>query len=259
MQMKEAIPIKWLRYEKALHNVKHDGLKYISIDRAKQVASKECNIVDDKQFHTLLNFLHDQRIFIHFDDTPELNRLVVLNPQCLIDVFKAVITVRPYCGKEKKFKRLWRKLVMTGLLDEKLLEHVWSDLFLSQETSDSLIAIMEKFSPLCHLPPSDASCSKQYLVPSMLKSLPPEGIVELMKSTQLPSLFLQFESGLVPPGLFPRLAVQFFHGAKDECVSSLDPHLYHNFARFYTQEENCSVILFCHSFSIEVVVHKLRT
>jgi len=98
-QMKEAIPIQRLRYERALHNVKNDGLKYISLDRAKQVASKECNIVDDKQFHMLLNFLHDRRIFIHFDDTPELNRLVVLDPQWSIDVFKGVITVRPYCGE----------------------------------------------------------------------------------------------------------------------------------------------------------------
>ena len=90
----------------------------------------------------------------------------------------------------------------------------------------------------------------------MLKSRPPEGIMELIKSAQLPSLFLQFESGLVPPGLFPRLVMQFFHRAKDECVSSVDPHLYHNFARFYTPKENYSVVLFCHSFSIEVVVHK---
>ena len=115
---------------------------------------------------------------------------------------------------------------------------------------------MEKFSLLCYLPHSDASCSKQYLVPSKLKSHPPELIKDLIKSAQFSSLFLQFESGLVPPGLFPRLVLQFFHRAKDECVSSLEPHLYHNFARFYTSEENYSVVLLCHSFSIEVVVHK---
>lgn len=55
-QMKEAIPIKWLRYEKLLQDVKHDGHKCISIDRANQLASEVCNIVDDKQFQTLLNF-----------------------------------------------------------------------------------------------------------------------------------------------------------------------------------------------------------
>lgn len=181
---------------------------------------------------------------------------MVLDLQWLIDVFKGVITVRPFSGKETKFKQLWCKLERKGILDEKLLEHVWKDLFLPQETSESLIAIMEKFSLLCHLPPSDESCCKQYLVPSMLKFPPPDGIVELIKSAEFPSLFLQFESGLVPPGLFPRLVLQFFHRTKDECVTSEDPHLYHNFARVYTSEENYSVIIFCHSFSIEVVVHK---
>jgi len=255
-QMKEAIPIKWLRYERALQVMKEDGHKYIPVDSAKRVASEVCNIVDDDQFHTLLNFLHDQRILIHFADTPELNRLVVLDPQWLIDVFKEVITIRPYHGKEKEFKKLWCKLEKEGILEEKLLDHVWGPLFHSKETPESLIAIMEKFSLLCPLPSSVESCSKQYLVPSMLMSHPPEGIVELVRSAQIPSLFLKFGSGHVPPGLFPRLVLQFFQWAEDESVRPVDPQLYHNFARFYTSEdENCSVVLLCHSFSIEVVVH----
>lgn len=256
-QMKEAIPIKWLRYERELRDMKEDGQKYIPLNRAKQVASEVCNIVDDDQFHTLLNFLHDQRILIHFADTPELKRLVVLDPQWLIDVFKELITIRAYHGKGKKFKKLWCKLEKEGILEEKLLDHVWGPLFDSKETPESLIAIMEKFSLLCPLPSSDGSCSKQYLVPSMLMSHPPEGIVELIKSAQIPSLFLKFESGHVPPGLFPRLVLQFFQWAEDERMRPVDPQLYHNFARFYTSEdENGSVVFLCHSLSIEVVVHK---
>ena len=259
-QMKEAIPIKWLRYERALQVMKEDGQKYVPLDRAKQVASEVCNIIDDDQFHTLLNFLHDQRILIHFTDTPELNRLVVLDPQWLIDVFKEVITIRAYHGKEKDFKKLWCKLEKEGILEEKLLDHVWGPLFDSKETPESLIAIMEKFSLLCPLPSSNESCSKQYLVPSMLMSHPPEGIVELIKSAQVPSLFLKFGSGHVPPGLFSRLVLHFFQWAEDERMRPVDPQLYHNFARFYTSEdENCSVVLLCHSFSIEVVVHKGNT
>ena len=255
-QTKEVIPIKWLRYEKKLEDMKENGHKWISLDVAKQIAFEECDIVGDDQFHTLLNFLHDQRVLIHFDDTQELNKMVVLDPQWMVDVFKEVITIRPYHGKEKEFKELWCKLEKEGILDENLLEHVWSPLLDSKETSESLIAVMEKFSLLCTFPSSNASCSKQYLVPSMLMSHPPEGIVELIKSARIPSLFLKFESGHIPLGFFPRLVLQFFQWAKDECLSPVDPQLYHNFARFYTSEkENCSVVLLCHSFSIEVVVH----
>jgi len=253
-QMKEAIPIKWLKYEKDLQAVKKGGKKWICREEAKTIASEACDIIDDQEFQTLLNFLHDRRILIHFSDTPELDKLVVLDPQWLIDVFKEVITVRRYNLKEKKFKALWDKLENDGILDEKLLERVWTPLMGHKETFESLIAIMEKFTLVCSWPSSDASCSKQYLVPSMLMSHPPEGIMRLVASAHIPPLFLKFGSGQVPPGLFPRLVLRFFQWDQE---GQGKPQLYHNFARFYTsQEDDCSLIVLCHSSSIEVVVHQ---
>ena len=253
-QMKEAIPIKWLKYEKELQVMKEGGKKWIGRDAAKTVASEACSIIDDQEFQTLLNFLHDKRSLIHFNDTPELEKLVVLDPQWLIDVFKMVITVRPYDPKQGSFEPLWEKLQNEGILEEKLLQHVWADLFVDKETPESLIKIMEKFSLLCSWPSSDASCSKQYLVPSMLMSHPPKGITSLVASAHIPALFLKFESSHVPPGLFPRLVLQFFQWDQEEQGK---PQLYHNFARFYTcQNEECSIILLCHSSSIAVVVQQ---
>ena len=256
-QMKEAIPVRWLKYEKELQVMKEGGKKWIGRDAAKTVASEACNIIDDQEFQTLLNFLHDKRILIHFNDSPELDNLVVLDPQWLIDVFKMVITVRPNDPKERSFEPLWEKLQNEGILEERLLQHVWADLFVDKETAESLITIMEKFSLVCSWPSSDASCSKQYLVPSMLMSHPPDRIMSLIASASIPPLFLKFESGQVPPGLFPRLVLQFFQWDQEEQVK---PRLYHNFARFYTsQNEDCSVILLCHSSSIQVVVHQEKS
>ena len=255
--MKEAIPIKWLKYQKALQALKENKHNRITLESAKQIASEVCNIVEDDQFQTLLNFLHDQRILIHFDDTPELNKLVVLDPQWLVDIFSSVITIKPYGRKEKAFKKLWCKLEEEGILEEELLEHTWNSLSNDKETIKALIAIMEKFSLLCPWPSSDASCSKQYLVPSMLMSIPPDDVINLVKSAQTPSLFITFESGRVPPGLFPRLVLQFFEWGKEELWSKVNPQLYLDFARFYTTgDENCSVVLLCHSSTIEIVVHR---
>lgn len=89
----------------------------------------------------------------------------------------------------------------------------------------------------------------------MLRSHPPDGIVKLLASAKIPSLFLKFESGHVPPGLFPRLVLKFFQCG--ELWKQAKSKLFHNFARFFTSEdENCSVILLCHSSSVEIVVHK---
>ena len=156
-QMKEVIPIKWLKYEKAIQAAVEEGHKWISLERAKHIASEVCKIYDHQEFVTLLNFFHDQRILIHFDETAVLNSLVILDPQWLIDVFKKVITVQPYVHENKEVKEQWHKLETTGILDESLLQRVWGPLIDHQDTFESLIAIMEKFSLLCPWPVSDPS------------------------------------------------------------------------------------------------------
>ena len=256
-QTRENIPIKWLKYEEALQVVLDEGHKWITIEHAKQIASEVCQIHDDQEFVTVLDFLHDQRILIHFDDTFELKKLVVLDPQWLIDVFKTVITVKRYDQQERGLNDLWLKLEREGILEEKLLQHVWGQLVEEHHTFESLIAIMEKFSLLCSWSSSNEPGSKEYLVPSMLRWYPPQEITKLITSASLPSLFVKFKSGQVPPNLFPRLVVQFLQWGRNEFWSTVNPQLYRNFARFYTAEdENCSVVLLCHSSLIEVVVHE---
>ena len=254
---KEDIPIYWLKYEKALQVTLGEGHKWIYLEHARRIAAEVCHIHDEQEFVTLLDFLHDQRILIHFDDTPELNKLVVLDPQWLIDLLKKVITVQPSdCHGKAEIKQLWHKLETVGILEEKLLKHVWDPLIKQHEAYESFVALMEKFSLLCSWPSSDTSCDKQYLVPSMLMSYPPRDITELISSAELPSLFLKFEPG-IPWSLFPRLVLQFFQWGQSEFLSSPHPQLYKNFTRFYTAgDEDCSVILLCHSLFIEIVVHR---
>ena len=253
---RDDIPIKWLKYERALQVILAEGHKCITIEHAEQIASEICQIGDHQEFVTMLDFLHDQRILIHFDDTVELNKLVVLDAQWLIDVFKAVITVKPFHQHERGFKDMWLKLERDGILDEKLLRHAWGQIVEEHHTFESLIAIMEKFSLLCSWSSSDEPCSKKYLVPSMLRCHPPQDITKLIASARLPSFFLKFESGQVPSNLFPRLVIQFLQWGRNKFWSTANPQLYKNFARFYTAEdENCSVLLLCHSSLIEIVVH----
>ena len=255
-QFKEFIPIKWLKFEKVLQVFLNNGRKWITIELAKQIASDFCHIHDDVAFKTAIDFLHDQRILLHFDNSDELNKLVVLDLQWLIDVMKEVITIKRYDDGEREFKFLWRKLQKEGILEEKLLQHVWDPLIGNHDTFKGLIAIMEKFSLLCSWPASDDLSSKRYLVPSMLNSRPPRHVTQLIACARLPSLFIKFESGQVPLRLFPRLVTQFLLCGKDGFWSSVKPQLYQNFVRLFTAKDgDCSVVLLCHSSFIEVVVH----
>ena len=251
----EVFPVKWLRFEKALQIAKKEGRKCLSLAQARHIASEVCSINKDNEILTLLNFLHDLRILIHFNDTPELSNLVVLDPQWLIDVFKKVITVKPYHCKEKKFVDQWCKLESKGILEKTLLEHVWDPLICQTAPFESLIAVMEKFSLLCPWPSLDDPCNKQYLVPSMLKSHPPKPISDLVASAQIPSLFLKFTTDQVPAGFFPRLVLCFFQWCTKKFPQQAVPQLFNNFARFYIPpEEGRSVVLLCRSLSVEILL-----
>ena len=250
---KEEVPVKWLRYENKLRK-KHD--KWITLEEAKRIAFEDCGIQEDDEFSTLLNFLHDQRIVIHFSGSPELERMVILDPQWLVDVLKNVITVRRFKHTEHAVKDLWIQLEKTGILDEKLVEHAWGDLLENQESQKSLIAIMER---LCLLSPWPLSKdSKQYLVPSMLMSPPTDDVLQLLDAVNIPSLFVTFASGRVPPGLFSRLILHFFQWCGEEWNSEMSPRLFHNFAMFHIlPDQGISVIFWCHPSAIEVALYSV--
>ena len=253
--MKEAVPLKWLKYENVLQCLRNEKYNYITIEKAREIASDKCGINDNAQFQTMLDFLHDQKVLIHFKETSQLNTLVILDPQWLIDIFKKVITIRPYELTEKFLVKYWLKMEATGILDERLLAHEWKSLIdvQSEEIFGSLLAIMERFSLLCPWPSYGEH--KQYLVPSMLIAPPSDNLVELLSSVRIPSLFVRFELGRVPPGLFTRLVLQFYQWCNEEWKSQIRPQLFRNFARFHIfPDQGISVIILCHSSSIEIAL-----
>lgn len=255
LQRKEEIPIKWLKYEQTLQVMREEGCKYLLLDKAKQIACEVCDIRDD-EFVTLMNFLHDQRILIHFGETQALNKMVVLDPQWLVDVFKKIIAAKTHIPKGGKLETLWSEFERTGVLHKRVIQHAWTPFFNPEDTFESLLKIMEKFSLICPWPAT--SSDEQYLVPSMLKSYPTEGVLDLLSSASLPSLFLRFDSGHVPQGFFPRMLLQFIQWCHEEWSSQRQPQMFNNFARFFTSlRDGQSVILLCHSTSIEIAVHRM--
>ena len=251
--VKEEIPLKWMRYENTLQIFKK-RFKWIPLDEAKRIARDEYKIDDGEEFSTLLNFLHDQRIVVHFWGSPELETMVILDPPWLVDVFEKIITINRYEHSEAKLEILWLKLEDTGILDERLIDHTWKHLFDNQERPASLIAIMERLNLLFSYPSTDPN--KQYLVPSMLMSHPTDDVIKLLDSVKVPSLFVRFASGRVPPGLFSRLILLFLKWCNEKWSNSTSPLLFHDFAMFHIlPDQGISVILLCHSSSIEIIVY----
>ena len=258
-QMEEDIPLKWLKFEKVLSLLSQDGYKWIPIEKARQIATEECGISDDDEtIRTLLDFLHDQRVLIHFSDSPELKSMVILSPQWLIDVLKEVITVKSWEDVED-FGDLWRSFQKTGILDEKVLDHAWGSLIDADDNRETckstLISIMERFNLLFPWPSSDGT-TKQYLVPSMLMSPPTEKVLKHLFCVRTPSLFVAFGSRRVPPGFFSRLLLLFYRLCQEEWKRDINPQLFKDFAMFHILPERAiSLVFMLHASSIEIVFH----
>ena len=251
----QTIPINWLRFEEALKCKLGENVWFVTLAEAREIARDKCEMVDEEEMDTAINFMHDQRILIHFNETPKLKEMVILDPEKLIKLFREVITVRSYdhTANEGQFEELWEKLEKKGILDEKLLQVVWEPY---KETKENLIEIMEKFSLLCLLP-SDGD-EKEYLVPSMLMSPPNDAANKLLSDSFITSLFVRFkrpsrkEYVQVPLGLFQRLVVK----SLELCTQEKYKDMYQNFARFPIHPRGHSVIYCCHSSSIQTVVYR---
>ncbi|XP_027037870.1 uncharacterized protein LOC113666299 [Pocillopora damicornis] len=90
----------------------------------------------------------------------------------------------------------------------------------------------------------------------MLMSPPTDDVLKLLNSVNIPSLFLTFASGRVPPGLFSRLILLFLQWSGEEWNREMSPRLFRNFAWFHIlPDQGISVIFWCHASTIEVVIY----
>ncbi|KAK3730621.1 hypothetical protein QZH41_008013 [Actinostola sp. cb2023] len=188
----EDIPIRWLRFKSELSFlVKSSKKRYLSHEEAKEIASK-CTINGKDEFDTLLNYLHDLKSIIYFEDT----KMVIIDIQWLLDVFVKVVTVQPYLDWDVKYKESWKKLEEDGILEKALVEHLWHDLVDEVNTIDSLLLIMERFSIICQW-------NDVYLVPSMM-NCNAKDTGDLVGQNFKSPLVILFKSPHLPLGIFPR-------------------------------------------------------
>ena len=88
--MIENLPVKWLNFEKAVKKLAEKGTFLVSLDHVRNVAREECFIDAERQLDAMLNFYHDLGVIVRFKET------VVINSRWLIDLFRKLITVRPF-------------------------------------------------------------------------------------------------------------------------------------------------------------------
>ncbi len=221
-------PIRWLRLEKKLHELKNDDTlqgvdkHLVSYDTAMKYA-KQFHIQTDEDLKLFLEY-HHLTADITYCSTQDLGKYIVPNPQWLIDVFRALITLDQFYPRFPKCIQEKNQLQKAGLLKSNgsLLNEVWNQ-FLEGDSSGSakqyLLDLMGEFDLAVKYE------AGQYIIPCLLPfgsstELPLfQGLIR-----NLPSIYYMFHNSVdsfvevtrgdvaydnfLPHGLFQKLVAK---------------------------------------------------
>ena len=83
---------RWFNFERVVDALVAKQTSFMDLDRLHSVIQQVCHIKDEEEVTAMLNFYHDLGVIVKH------GRTVVLQAQWLIDLFKQLITVRPFDG-----------------------------------------------------------------------------------------------------------------------------------------------------------------
>lgn len=81
---------RWFTFEKIVEALVAKKTYHMNLDQLLTVTRQVCHIDDKEELTAMLNFYHDLGVIVKHGHT------VVLQAQWLIDLFKQLITVRPF-------------------------------------------------------------------------------------------------------------------------------------------------------------------
>ena len=81
---------RWFNFERAVDALVAKQTYFMDLDQLVLVIRQVCHIDNQEQITTMLTFYHDLGVIVKHGGT------VVLQAQWLIDLFKQLITVRPF-------------------------------------------------------------------------------------------------------------------------------------------------------------------
>ena len=87
---------RWLNFEKVVQALTANNVNYLNVDDLQDIIEKVCFIRDKVEAATMLDFYHDLGVIVRHGKT------VVLRAKWLIEVFRQLITIRPFDDRVRK-------------------------------------------------------------------------------------------------------------------------------------------------------------
>ncbi|XP_035660896.1 uncharacterized protein LOC118405500 [Branchiostoma floridae] len=243
--MGRRIPISWLELKSKLMEIEKQDRKYCSLQDVMDATDSSRvpeGFTPEENAVIILRFFHLCGDILFFD-TPALRNFVVLDPQWFVDVQKTIITIPQFRDPEVKDK--WEQLEATGVLEDSLIEHVWSSGKRQEELrcdliahKDELLKMMEQFDVVLQCSTesdeeagegTSSSETTTYFVPSLLTTVKDRGRLYPAGTKCSKPIFVVFDEKFFPVGVYHRLVI-----ASTRRYNKRAPLAYARCARFIT-------------------------
>ncbi|XP_060084624.1 uncharacterized protein LOC132563880 [Ylistrum balloti] len=207
------VPARWLALEHALVRCKKAGSIVLTYEELMDVNK---NLAVPIPTHAIMDFLKYLKLdgcFLCFDLHTK-RPFIVLQPQWIIDAFKAIITAPTFAANLPISMRLqWEDYEKSGLLKLSFIKQLWAEKF--HENEDKLYIAMETIcllaKPLTDVPNDDVD---YFIVPSMLQPATPEKIIPVLEEPNTVStvtLCLKFDNQFIPPAVWDKFLAACIH------------------------------------------------
>ncbi|XP_015747882.1 PREDICTED: uncharacterized protein LOC107327651 isoform X2 [Acropora digitifera] len=250
--MGEEVPLRWFNFEKAVDALLAKQTYFMNLDQLGSVMRQVCHIDDEEEMTAMLNFYHDLGVIVKH------GRTVVLEAQWLIDLFKQLITVRPFYEAHPLYLECWKELEENGILRIALVDHVFSEFIQKGLFKQDILDMMELYGLIAKfsVASNENGAEQKYFVPTQLRSSP-SGLYEIKPSKCDPCpLILHFLDGFVPHGLFPQLLSKFIHWCSENGLKET-PQLFNSGARLFIGKQIAfDLILICRKGLIKVILKR---
>ncbi|XP_071964422.1 uncharacterized protein [Antedon mediterranea] len=121
---REQFSVKYLLFKETLNGFRHRQCVIASIkDIENELVLTSTNFVK-YEVRQLLNFFDKSGDIIYNELDELLQNYVVCDPQVLIDILKLLVNVPEPHKRNRAVSDLWQKLLETGIVDSRLLEHI---------------------------------------------------------------------------------------------------------------------------------------
>lgn len=144
----DQVPETWFAIKKQLEALGHQQNTILYREYIQTCVESE--VTDEISQHTLIGFLHDLGVIIHFQNDPRLEGLGVLNPQWVTNGVYRIINSR-------ELYRTW------GVFDLKMLNNILNQPEYPREKRIFIVDMMKKFE-LCY----DVIPNEEFIIPDLL-------------------------------------------------------------------------------------------